>query len=246
MTIRQTFVDSIAAIKTQAAQIIMDTIEDAPQAALGHIKETTDRVFGVLSTSEKLHLVAEIKDAGGIDVNLRVFDDSADIAELADLMLGRCVEHHLEAFRDSIACSAFAVGFLPAADRMIEVAERSAGSKWMPKDRVEAMRAAHERLAGAEGTSEDLSAVIHGVNLFRALMRSPKDKVLHQRHNTNMEEMKKITAEVNYYRDLLGYSLHGTWQHAPQALEAINDRQPNLPLIQAETERKRLARSTTL
>lgn len=245
MTIRQTFQDAIADIKIQAAQAIMDSIEDAPQAALGHIKETTDRVFGLLSTSEKLQLVAQIKDAAGIDVSLRGFDDAADIAELADLMFWRSVEHHLEPFRASIASTAFAVGFLPAAERMIEVAERSAGSKWMPKDKVEAMRAAHDRLSAAEGTSDDLEAVIDGVELFRALMRSPKDKVLHQRHSTDIEEMRKITAEVKYYHGLLGHRFSGSWQHAPQALDIMKARQPNLPIIQAENERRRL-RSTRL
>lgn len=245
MTTRQTFQDAISDIKIQAAQKIMDTIEDAPQAALGHIKETSDRVFGILSTSEKLQLVAQIEDAGGIYVDLSGFDDAADIAELVDLMFGRCVEHHLQPFRASIASTAFAVGFLPAAERMIEVAERSAGSKWMPKDQVEAMRAAHDRLSAAEGTSEDLEAVIDGVELFRQLMRSPKDKVLHQRHSTDIEEMRKITAEVTSYGDLLGHRFQGTWRHAPQALDIMKARQPNLPIIEAENERRRL-RSTRL
>jgi hypothetical protein len=240
MPIRQSFKDSMSDIRVQAAQIIMDTIEDAPQAALGHIKETTDRVFGVLSTSEKLQLVAQIEDAGGLEIGLRGFDDVADIAELAAVMFRECVEHHLAPFSANIASTAFAVGFLPAADRMIEVAERSAGSKWMPKDRVDAMRSAYDRLAAAEGTGEDLDTIIYGIELFRSLMRSPKDRVLHQRHGTDMEEMRKITAEVNYYHGLLGHRVSGgSLQHGPMALGIMKDRQRNLPIIEAENERRR-------
>ncbi|MDW9481389.1 hypothetical protein GOB57_22335 [Sinorhizobium meliloti] len=239
MTHQQTFEEAISAIKHQATQFVLDTIEDNPTAVLGYLKETVDQVFGTLTTNQKFAFMAQVTDTDEIGMNTRYLGEPGDIAQVAEAVFSSCLEHYLAPLRESFAGAVFAVGFLPAASAMIEVAERSGGSKWLPADQVEAIRAAYDRLAASEGGADDLKAVIGGLRLFETLMDSPNDRVLHNRHNTTMEEMTKVTAEVKYYRDLLGPG----WPLAPKALELVASRQRNLPIIEAENERKRAVRA---
>jgi hypothetical protein len=50
-----------------------------------------------------------------------------------------------------------------------------------------------------------------------------------------METMRNVTSAVKSYRDMLGAG----WPLAPQALELIASRQRNMPIIEAENERRR-------
>ncbi|MCV9964996.1 hypothetical protein OIU34_24170 [Pararhizobium sp. BT-229] len=239
MTPHQTLADAIQEIKLGASQKVMDTIEDAPQDALGHLRDATRAMFAELTTSDKLRLLAGAGDIGDLGVDLRGFDSYGDIAEMADVMFAACVEYQLTSTRNGIAAAAFAVGFLPAALELLETAEAAAGTKWVPLEKVEAVRSAYDKLASAEGTKEDLETLVGGVYLFARLMESPKDKVLHRRHNTDMETMRKVTSAVKFYRDMLGPG----WPLAPEALDLLASRQRNMPIIEAENARKRASRA---
>lgn len=235
MTPHQTLADAIKEIQHVASQKVLDTIEDTPHAALAHLRDAERAMFEGLTTSDKLRLLASAGDIGEICVGLSGFDGSGDIAEVTDAMFGACVEHQLASTRNGFAVAAFAVGFLPAVLELLEVAELAAGTKWVPLEKVEAIRAAYDRLTASEGTRADLETLVGGVYLFDRLMASPKDKVLHSRHNTDVETMRRVVAPVKFYRDMLGPG----WPLAPEALEMIASRQRNMPIIEAENERRR-------
>jgi hypothetical protein len=239
VTTHQNFKDAITAIKNQAAQAVIDTIEDSPKAALGHINEATTQVFGEMTANDKLRLMAQIENVGELGMDFRYFDEYGDFEDAIDAMFNRCVDHHLDDFRSGIASSAFAVGFLPAALALVELAEGSGGSKWIRAEHIEAARAAYDHLAASEGHVNDLDAVFDGIYLFDRLMSSPKDRVLHGRHNTTMDEMRTVVREVKFYRDLLGPGR----SLAPGALETLATRQRNLPIIEAEHARLKAARA---
>jgi hypothetical protein len=239
MTPQQTLADAIADIRTSASQKVMDTMEDSPLSALGYLKDAQRAMFEGLTTTDKLRLLAGAGDIGDIGVDLRGFDSYGDIAEMADVMFAACVEHHLSPTRNGIAVAAFAVGFLPASLELIEVAEAAAGTKWVPLEKVQAVRDAYDRLAASEGSERDLNVVMDSVYLFDGLMQSPKDKVLHRRHNTDIDTMRNVTSAVAAYRDMLDPNLQLTLS----VLEMISIRQRNLPIIEAENERRRASRA---
>lgn len=241
MTPNQTFKEAISEIKHRAGQVIIDTMEDSPKDALGHVNAAVTQVFGELSVNEKLRLMAQIENVGEIEMDFRSFDTygDGDVSETVGYMFSACVDHHLDDFRNGMATSTFAVGFLPAALALVELAERSGGSKWIPVSQIETVRSAYDRLAASEGTADDLKELMSGIYLFDKLMSSPKDRVLHNRHNTSMDEMSAVVKEVKFYRDLLGPG----WPLAPQALEILSSRQRNLPIIEAEREHLRAARA---
>lgn len=241
MTPSQTFKEAISEIKHRAGQLIIDTMEDSPKDALGHVNAAVTQVFGELNVNEKLRLMAQIENVGEIEMDFRSFDTygDGDVAETVGYMFSACVDHHLDDFRNGMATATFAVGFLPAALVLVELAERSGGSKWVPAERIEVVRSAYDRLAASEGTADDLNELIGGVHLFDGLMRTPKDRVLHNRHNTSMEEMSAVVKEVKFYRDLLGPGR----PLQEEALKTLASRQRNLPIIEAEREHLKAARA---
>lgn len=239
MTPNQTFKEAISEIKHRAAQTIIDTMEDSPKDALGYVDAVRGQVFGEMTVNEKLRVLSQIDNVGDIEMSFRFFDTYGDVAEVIDSMFSACVDHHLYDFRSGVATSAFAIGFLPAALAMVELAERSGGSKWIPADQIEVVRSAYDRLAASEGSLADLDDLIGGVYLFEKLMRSPKDRVLHNRHNTTMDEMTAVVTEVKFYRNLLGEGR----PLAENALETLTSRQRNLPIIRAEHEHLKAARA---
>ena len=203
MTNAMDFETSMQDIRTITLERIAESDSGDMFAPRTILKQVRGEIVGNLSSSEALALLSTIDNLDELWIDERGVADE-NVGSTAKALLSAVVDNHLSRFSDDIDDDIFAVGVLPAADRLLRLAEK-AGLKdtpWMRADDVADMRACYDRVVEGHGTVKDLACVVAVHALFSRLMGRPKDAALHSSLGVTFDEISAVVREVRVYADL--------------------------------------------
>jgi hypothetical protein len=189
-----------------------------PSSAMGCLRAMIVLKCASLDAAEKLRLMASITDLDRMmdGVEVEIVDT---FPGAVNALFMKCVTERLRGLSESVAVSAFAAGFMPAAERLLSLAERAPVRNLVPQGEVISLWLRYVAIDGGVGTEADLLALL---GLPLVLRRVPELRV-----GDGLREMADEFAEVEIAlgefkrcRDLLGLEM----DLAARAFAAIVER----------------------
>jgi hypothetical protein len=193
------------AAEQQLANEAYQLVQTDHKTAVTLVEIAIDKIANSYSTAQKLTILAGVRDIDELEVEIAALASVRKMTDVVTQMLRTCIKQRLDMVASAINVAVFAEGVLRAADAFIKVAEAATHSeRWLPEDKVAAMREAHDHLDAGEGSIDDLRTILTGAALF---------------NGSKLHEERQVAKQLKFYRDLLKPG----WPLLATAFDQLND-----------------------
>lgn len=235
------FENLIEQIEKKVVSAIADpSFETAPTSGNLIVEDAINSVVGSPSTQEQLLLLATVPHLAGVEVRNLDLGEIETAGTFVEALLRSVLHNRLALLKRRVAREGFVIGFLPAVDTLISLAESAEPSPWISQQAVEETRDAFRRMADGEGSEDDFHCLFQSTGLLGGLLMAPTDIYSQNKAGINLDSAREATVQVklmiNTLLEQFPFEVHD--DILPDLLQRMANRYSNAPLDLTQIHRQ--------